>query len=99
MAEPTFVEGRLVERVTYRGVTFRGLRFGVLPGSWIMNRTAALKIVKACECSLPRWGYDVALQSDEKGRPDFRYFLTRHGTDRLRLTVRDGYTHEHWEDK
>ena len=97
-----FVEGRLVEKVTYVGVTFRGARFGLTPGCWLISRADAVKIAKACDRNLPRVGYDISLRT---GRliggtvgPDFSHFLCHHGANRFRLSVADGYSHEPWKE-
>ena len=97
-----FDEGRLVERVTYAGVTFRGARFGLTPGCWIVSRADAAKIVSACDRRLPRVGYDMSLRVGRliggSSGPDFSHFICHHGENRFRLAVADGYSHEAWSE-
>jgi hypothetical protein len=92
-------EGRLLERVTYQGVTFRGARFGLTPGCWVISAAAARKILKACDREPPCVGYDVSLQTEPgSSRPSFRYFMCHYGGGRFRISLADGYTHVYWSD-
>jgi hypothetical protein len=60
-----------IDKVTYKGVTFKGQRFGFTPGSWIITTQTANKIAKLCGVTLPKIGYDKALNGN-----DFQEFIT-----------------------
>lgn len=71
-----------MDKVTYKGVTFKGQRFGITAGCWWLSAKAASKIAKLCGVELPKIGYDKSLSNNNR----FAEFITNHaGVYRISL--------------
>lgn len=73
-----------MDKITYKGVTFKGKRFGYNPGCWWVSTKAATKIAKLCGIELPRIGYDKSLTNNNQ----FRERITNH-SGCYRITLDD----------
>lgn len=81
-----------MDKVTFKGMTFKARRFGFTPGSWIIGKRIAKKILAACENrKMPRVGYEVALFGPTPSlATDFRNCIINEA-GRLRLNLIDHY--------